>query len=533
MSVVLTFCGAAGSVTGSCYWIVHPGGRFLIDCGLFQGSKTVKALNYGAFPFDPRAIDFVLLTHAHIDHAGLVPKLVKAGFAGPVFATAGTRDLLTYMLPDSGYIQETEVERLNRRNAQRGRPAVEPIYRRSDAEDSLAQFRVLDYDCWEEVGDGVRARYWNAGHILGAASIELEIATGRRDQRLLRLLFSGDVGPEHKLFHPDPEAPENLDYVICESTYGDRARRHPTVTQRRRMLADEVGTALKRGGNLLIPCFAVERTQELLLDLTTLARDGAIPDIPIFLDSPLAIRATKVFSDHLGDLEDVPPGGNPFHRPSLRFTASVDESKSIARFDGGVIIMAASGMCDAGRIRHHLKRHLWRSDATVLFVGYQAPGTLGQLLLQGKESVRIHGEELRVRATIREIDSYSAHADQQELADWIGRRLPLRRGLFLTHGEDPARRALRDRLAETGLSRRRVRLPSLDDAVDLLGDGGPRKRPGPHRLPPDVMGRTDWHNDYAQLVLDLRQQLQGMSDDRKRAKLLGRLRRALGGSGRA
>lgn len=527
MSVDLVFCGAAGTVTGSCYWIAHPQGQFVVDCGLFQGSKTVRGLNYGPFPFDATKIDFVLLTHAHIDHSGLLPKLAKAGFQGPIFTTEGTRDLLTYMLPDSGHIQETDVERLNRRNAQRGRPPVTPIYTRADAETCLALIRTVEYNRWEEVGDGVRARYWNAGHILGSASIELEIATGDSKQRMLRLLFSGDVGPAHKLFLPDPEAPENLDYVICEATYGDRARQHVTPAQRRGILEKEVKSALERGGNLLIPSFAIERTQELLLDLSALIHGGAIPEVPIFLDSPLAIRATDVFTAHLDDLEDVPHDGNPFQRRNIHFTATVEESKAIDRFSGGAIIMAASGMCDAGRIRHHLKRHLWRQDSTVLFVGYQAPGTLGQLLIEGKTRVRIHGEEVAVRAAIRKIDLYSGHADQGELVDWVTRRLPLRRGLFLTHGEDESRGALRDLLVGDGLSRRRIHLPQLDDAVDLIGDRGPLKRPGPRRLPPEVVGRTDWHNDYAQFVLDLRQTLHKTADDKERNAMLARLRKAL------
>lgn len=527
MSIDLGFCGAAGTVTGSCYWITHPKGQFLVDCGLFQGSKTVRELNYGDFPFKAEEIDFVLLTHAHIDHAGLVPKLVNGGFDGPIYATDGTRDLLTYMLPDSAYIQETEVERLNRRNRQRGRPAVTPIYTRKDAAAALTRFRSVEYDLWEDVGEGVRARFWNAGHLLGSASIELEIATGQRKQRILRLLFSGDIGPEHKLFLPDPEAPENLDYVFCEATYGDRRRTHADLGQRRAILAKEVNDALRRGGNLLIPSFAIERTQELLLDLAELTNDGTIPETPIFLDSPLAIKATSVFTEHLSDLEDVPGNSNPFQRRNIRFTASVDESKAIARFNSGAIVMAASGMCDAGRIRHHLKRNLWRNDSTVLLTGYQAPGTMGHLLQQGKKSVRIHGEEIAVNARIRDIDVYSGHADQAELVDWITRRMPFRRGLFLTHGEDESRTALREILVRKNLSQRRIHLPQLDDVVNLMGDGGSRKRPGPRRLSTRTIEDTDWHNDYAQFVLDVQQSLRKADDDKKRRTLLRRLRRAL------
>jgi len=523
----ITFCGAASIVTGSCYWIVHPHGQFLVDCGLFQGTKTVKELNYGDFPFDAAKVDFVLLTHAHIDHSGLLPKLSKQGFNGPIFTTQATRDLLTFMLPDSAYIQETEVERLNRRNHQRGRHPVKPIYTRRDVERTLTQCRCVDYEDWAEVGEGVRARFWNAGHILGAASIELEIVNGKRNHRKLRLLFSGDIGPENKLFHPDPEAPIDLDYVICESTYGGRNRQYVTADQRRKILENEVHQALERGGNLIIPTFAVERTQELLLDFSVLMNQDAIPNATVFLDSPLAIRATSVFKKYADELEDVSPGLSSFEHSRFRFTESVDQSKSIARFSEGAIIMAASGMCDAGRIRHHLKNFLPDRKSTVLLVGYQAPGSIGHLITNGVKLLRMQGEEVAVRATIRSIDVYSAHADQQGLIDWVMERQSIQRGLFLTHGEDEARAALRDCLLQAGVPSRRIYLPQLDEKFNLLGHGGPRRLETERRLPTKAVGKEDWHNDYAQLMLDIQQSLQQLADEKQREKLLRRLRRAL------
>ena len=529
MSIVLKFCGAAGTVTGSCYWIRHPGGQFIVDCGMFQGAKTLKALNYGAFPFEPRKIDLALVTHAHIDHSGQLPKLIKQGFAGPVYATAATRDLLSFMLPDSGYIQEIEVEQLNRRNAQRDLPAVTPIYTRADAEASLDAFRTVDYERWREVGDGLRARYWNAGHILGSASIEVEIATGKRDRRLLRLLFSGDIGPEHKLFHPDPDAPENFDYVICESTYGGRNRPNVTAEQRRAVLAREVIGALRGGdGMLLIPSFAVERTQELLADLCLLIDNGQVPKVPVFLDSPLAIRATEVFASHLGALEDVANRPDLFRHPNIHFTETVEASKAINRYRGGAIVLAASGMCEAGRIRHHLKQHLWRKNATVLLVGYQAPGTLGQFLASGAPAVRIQGEDIQVRAAIRQTDVYSGHADGEELVEWLKARAPLKRAAFLTHGEDGALAALKDGLIADGMPAERVVIPQLDDEIEL-GDGALGPRPGapPRRLSPEVIGKPDWHNELAQLSLDLRTRLDKSADDKGRQVILRRIRRAL------
>lgn len=528
MPITLKFCGAAGTVTGSCYWIKHPNGEFLVDCGMFQGSKTLKELNYGSFPFNPKNLDFVLLSHAHIDHSGLIPKLVRQRFSGPVYATAGTIDLLSYMLPDSGYIHETEVLYLNRRNTQRGRPAVQPIYTRADGEASLNSFRAVDYDHWTDVGDGVRARYWNAGHILGAASIELEIATGDKDQRLLRLLFSGDIGPEHKLFHPDPEAPQNLDFVFCEATYGGRSRAEVSQERRRRILADEVNRALKRDGILLIPSFAVERTQELLADLSFLMDAGTVPDAPMFLDSPLAIRATEVFAKHAHDLEDIDGYADLFHHQNIHFTETVEQSKAIARFDSGCIILAASGMCDAGRIRHHLKRYLWRSNATVLLVGYQAPGTLGSLLARGTSAVRIQGEDIQVRAKIRQIDVYSGHADGDELLAWVNARSPIKRAAYLTHGEDEGLSALRDGLIDAGMPEDRVVIPQLDDEIDLLDHGaGILSQQAPRRLAPEDVSRPDWHNDLAQFSLDLRQVLDGSANDKSRKTVLRKLRRVL------
>lgn len=526
MSLQLTFLGGAGTVTGSCFRIVHPRGRFLVDCGLFQGSKTVKELNYGAFPFDPRQIDFVLLTHAHIDHSGLLPKLTKSGFAGRIVATEGTRDLLEVMLPDSAVVQESEVERLNRRNARRGSDPVHPIYTGVDATRCLERLSPIAYDRWFEPGPGVRARFWNAGHILGSASIEIQLDQGPAAPPL-RMLFSGDIGPEHKLFHPDPAAPADVDYVVCEATYGDTRRPPVSADVRRRLLGEEIKLAFARGGNLLIPCFAVERTQELLHDLAALFDQGTLSDAPIFVDSPLAIRATETFMGHADRLEDVSPENRLFRHRNFRFAETVEESKAIARISGGAVIIAGSGMCDAGRIRHHLKENLWRHEATILLVGYQAEGTLGALLVAGKTKVRIHGDEIEVRATVRRFDAYSGHADQAGLSEWVRGRLPIRRGLFLVHGEGPARLRLRERLNEEGVPSRRVVLPELDDTFDLSAVRPPVALPGARRLDITALSGLDWHNDYAQFLLDLRQQLSTLAGARARRALLRRLTRAI------
>ena len=524
MSVTLRFCGAARTVTGSCYLFETKAGRLLVDCGMFQGPKTLKALNYSNFPFRPADIDAVLLTHAHIDHSGLLPKLVREGFSGPIWATSGTIDLCSYMLPDSGSIQESEVASLNRRNAARGRDEVTPIYTQADAVATLSAFRAVAYEEWADVMPGVRARYWNAGHLLGSASIEIEFA-GEGGQPL-RVLASGDIGPDAKLLQPDPEAPAGLDYVICESTYGDRDRPPVTDESRRARLAAEVHDAHKAGGAVLIPAFAVERTQELIVDLVDLMDRGEIPVAPLFLDSPLAIRATEVFRQHAESLG--PDINRLLSSPHLRCTESVEESKAIMRLSGFHIIIAASGMCEAGRIRHHLRRWLWQRQATVLLTGFQAQGTLGRFLDDGAKAVRIKGEEIKVAARIRRIDDYSGHADGPELARWIAGRRPIKRGVFLLHGEEPELNGLAARVAERTVPAAQVFIPILDDIYELTTAAptpidGTRRR----RLAPEAVVALDWHNDMSRLILDINAAVEAAADDRARGVIIRRLKRAL------
>jgi metallo-beta-lactamase family protein len=527
MSVTVRFCGAARTVTGSCHLFETPAGRLLVDCGMFQGPKTLKELNYGKFPFAPSDIDCVLLTHAHIDHSGLIPKLTRGGFRGAIWATRGTIDLCSYMLPDAGSIQESEVMMLNRRNAARGRPLVAPIYTQRDAIASLDAFRPVDYERWFEAMPGVRARYWNAGHLLGSASIEVEFAGAGKDGKPLRVLASGDLGPDAKLLEPDPEAPTGLDYIICESTYGDADRPPVTRESRRQHLAAEVRAAQERGGALLIPAFAVERTQELIVDLVDLMERGEIPAAPIFLDSPLAIRATEVFRQHTESLESDNID-RLLASPHLRCTETVEESKSIARLAGFHIIIAASGMCDAGRIRHHLKRWLWHAKATVLLVGFQAQGTLGRFLVDGAKAVRIMGEPVKVAARIRRLDEYSGHADGPELARWIASRRPILRGVFLVHGEEPAMTGLAERIAERTVPAAKVFTPLLDDIYELTTEA-PTPIDAAHRrrLEPAAVVNLDWHNDMSKLILDINDAVEAAADNRARGVIIRRLRRAL------
>jgi metallo-beta-lactamase family protein len=531
MTLKLTFHGAARTVTGSCYVIDTGTHRLMVDCGMFQGSKTESELNYREFPFSPAGIDAMLLTHAHIDHVGLIPKLVKHGFRGRIHATEATADLCSIMLPDSGHIQEVEARQLNERNRRRGRPLIEPIYVMADAEAAVKQLTVVAYMTWIEPLPGMRARYWNAGHLLGSASIEVEIS--QPDAAPLRILFSGDVGPAFKLLEPDPQAPSGLDYVLCESTYGATDRPDKTDIERRRQLALEVIEASRRGGALLIPSFAVERTQELMTDLTMLIDEGALPEFPLFIDSPLAFHATRFFSKYSSSLDNGDKLLKAFNSPHVRLMESVEDSKALNRLAGFHAVIAASGMCEAGRIRHHLRNRLWQSGTTVLLAGFQAEGTLGRLLADGADMVKIQGEEIKVQAKIRKIDDYSGHADGPELQAWLKARLPVSRGIFLVHGEDPAMDGLTERIAESIIARDRILRPALDDAYDLTALK-PQLIPAEtrRRLSPAAVGHLDWHNDLTKLILDINDEVAKAPDEKSRAVILRRLRRALVGAER-
>jgi metallo-beta-lactamase family protein len=527
MTVTIHFHGASGTVTGSCYRVVHPAGQFLVDCGMFQGNRSVRDLNLKPLPFDPRGIDFLLLTHAHIDHAGLLPKLTRNGYRKPIWGTPPTAGLLEYLLPDAAGIQESEAERESRKRGRREEAPVEPLYTMEDATKALELRQSVDYEKWIEPGRGVRARYWNAGHILGSASIEVEVLDG--DGKPVRILFSGDIGPDEKVFYDNPEAPSGFDYILSESTYGGRERQDYTLVERREALKLEINQALERGGNLVIPAFAVERSQELLHDIGLLIKQGEISPSAVFLDSPLASKVTAVYKKYAAMFDDVALSADElFSDPRFRIIEAVEESKAINSIKGGAIIMSASGMADAGRIKHHLRNNLPRANATVLFVGYQAPGTLGQIILSGSKVVRIHSEEVPVRARIRSMGNYSAHADHTELMHWIGARLPAHGAIFLTHGEDEERAALRQALLATGIAGDQVILPLLDDAVELRAGGiDAVVKPATRRIDLNQID-ADWHNAYSSFIIDLSARLQNAPSDAERLRLMAGLKGALG-----
>ena len=403
-----------------------------------------------------------------------------------------------------------------RRNQRRGRPPVEPIYTEADAVTAYENARGMALCQWFEPAPGFRARFWNAGHILGSASVEIEVDG-------VGLLFSGDLGPANKSFHADPQAPAGIDHVICESTYGDRLRDPVTIEQRRTLLEAEVKAALARGGNLVIPVFALERTQELLLDLATLINQGRIPYTPMFIDSPLATRATEVFARHARELEDM-GSGEIFHHSAFHYVASAAESMRLNSLSGA-IIMAASGMCEAGRIRHHLKHNLGRRDSTILFVGFQAAGSLGRTILDGAGRVRISGRDVAVRAHIGRIESYSAHADQADLRAWITARRPIAGSLFLSHGEPGAVEELR-RLAQSDEDASSIILPRIGERYSLP-PGAPARRLATGN--PDLQAAVgrDWQNDYADFATRLKRELRDIESDAARREALARMKAVL------
>ena len=514
--LTLTFHGAAQTVTGSCLEFASHGKSVLVDCGLFQGSRSLEALNNGAFAFDPRRLAAVVLTHAHIDHSGLLPKLAAGGFKGRIWCTGPTRDLLEPMLADAGRIQESDAERRNRRKDRAGEDPFAPIYTEQDALAAWRLCRAVELEEWFEPAEGFRARLWNAGHVLGSASVELE-ADG------VRTMCSGDLGPEHKTFHLDPDGPRGFEYVVCESTYGARLREKVSIEERRKLLEADVRAALVRGGNLVVPVFALERTQELLLDLGHLLAAGAIPDVSVFIDSPLASRVTQVFARYSKDLEDT-GGANAFDHPSFHFVGDAAESIRLNSVSGA-IILAASGMCEGGRIRHHLLHNLHRRESTVLFVGYQAQGSLGRVILEGAERVRISGSDVTVRAQIRRIDHYSAHADQGELLDWIAQRGPISGNLFLDHGEPEAMEALRRELQRVD-PELEVRLPQIGESYALAPSQTARRIATGRPEAQQAIGR-DWQNAYADLATRLKSDLRRIHDEKRRQEAIARIREVL------
>jgi len=451
----ITFYGAAQEVTGSMHLIEVNEQRILLDCGAYQGPRAETYERNLHLPFAANAIDTVVLSHAHIDHAGNLPNLVKQGFTGNIWCTAATRNLCTYMLLDSGHILESDVAFLNKQRARKGEAPLAPIYTQEDARAALPQLIGIGLHRKMSIADGVDLTFFDAGHILGAAFVQLEIrehATGKQ----WRVVFSGDLGRHQSAILPPPELPADADIVIMESTYGDRL--HGDMSAARKQLREIVNTTARRRGKLIIPAFAVGRTQELVYALNQLDVEGEIPELPLFVDSPLAVNATDVFRMHPEawnrELQAfINDGGRkaPFDYSNLEYVREVRRSKQLNLLAEPAIIISASGMAESGRILHHLKNNIEQRENTILLVSFQAQGTLGQRLQAGERRVRIFGETYEVNARVESISGYSAHADQQELLAWADhfarRRLQT---LFLVHGEPDAMQVLAGKLHDQG-----------------------------------------------------------------------------------
>ncbi len=460
----IEFHGADRNVTGSCHLVECQGKRILIDCGMYQGGRELQEENKNDFGFDPGSIDFLLLTHGHLDHCGRIPLLVKRGFRGDIVTTSATRELARLVMLDSARIQEEEAEYLTRkaRNHDRKAEPVQPLYDTLDALTCLDRFvDITAFASPHDLAPGIRATFFEAGHILGAAGILLELAEGHHSRRVV---FSGDIGYSNRVILRDPAVPPKADIVVMETTYGDRLHKQlePSVEE----LYDAINQTLKRGGNVLIPSFALERTQEILYYLREGIEKGRLPaSLQVFLDSPMAISATRIFQRHpeCFDTETwavFQSGQDPFALPGLHFTRDTAQSVALKQVRGAVII-AGSGMCTGGRIRHHLKHNLWRREAAVIFVGYAAQGTLARQIIDGREKVRIFGEDIEVRARIHTIGGFSAHGDQKELLAWHART-----GnpdiTFLVHGEEETMRVFAGLLTDT-----RVEMPKLHQSFPL------------------------------------------------------------------
>ncbi|MBM4236528.1 MAG: MBL fold metallo-hydrolase [Firmicutes bacterium] len=462
----IRFLGGARTVTGSFFVVEAENTTFAVDCGMFQGDELIKERNRADYTINPAAIDFLILTHAHIDHSGLIPKLCKAGFKGKIYCSAATKDLCEVMLPDSGSIQEFEAKTFSKETGESNQPAAKPIYTVDDAYRALDHFQVLELDQMQQPWQGVELRFREAGHILGSCLVELWV-----DERgkKTKLVFSGDLGRPAQPFVKDPANLDEADYLVIESTYGDDL--HPEVADRPEELKKIIERTMKQGGNLIIPSFAVERTQDLLFDLTILiSQDRLDPGISIYIDSPLAIAATEIFKKNITFYDQetkqlIREGHHPLKLPNLKYSSSRADSMKLNEVKTGAIIISASGMCDAGRIQYHLRNNLGRSESTILFVGYQAEGTLGRQIIDGAKSVELFGKQIEVKASIEKELSYSAHADQRELLNWIGNFKSKPKKVFVVHGEEAAQQTIAKLIqAELNIP---VKIPDWLEAVEL------------------------------------------------------------------
>ena len=471
----ITFLGATKTVTGSNYLVEAAGKKFLVDCGMWQGKAELEEENFHEFDFNPAEIDFMLLTHAHIDHSGRIPKLYNEGFKNKIYAHKATCDLCTLMLPDSGHIQEMEVEWKNRKRIRKGEKELPPLYTAEDALKSLEVFEPVKYDEIVEITPDIHVRFNDAGHMLGSSIIELWV---KEDGKETKTVFTGDLGNNDIPLLSEPTMIESTDYLVMESTYGSRL--HLRNEEKAKMFLDIVSETLDNGGTVVIPSFAVGRTQEILYEINKLKdiitdeefkrKYKTLMKSPVYVDSPLAISATEVFKENMELFDEetqaqIMQGDNPLEFPGLEFTRTADESKALNEDPKSSIIISASGMCEVGRIKHHLKHNLWNPKSTILFVGYQAPGTLGYSIVNGAKKVKIFGEEIAVNARIEYIEGYSGHADQEGLMNFIYSFITKPKHIFLVHGEPESQDILQAKIEEE--TKIGVTVPEFGETYEL------------------------------------------------------------------
>ena len=499
----VTFLGATKTVTGSNFLVEGAGKKFLVDCGMYQGAAEEEYENEAPFLFDVNEIDFVLLTHAHIDHSGRIPKLYNEGYRNKVIATKATCDLCSIMLPDSGHIQEMEVEWKNRKRNRKGEKPLPPLYTAEDAAKCLEIFRPVSYDEIVEVAPDIQVRFNDAGHMLGSAIIEVWITENGETKKTV---FTGDLGNNDIPLLSPPTMISDADYLVMESTYGNRL--HIRNDEKAQIFLDVVYETLEKGGTVVIPSFAVGRTQEILFELNQIKEKRndeefakkyqKLMSIPVYVDSPLAISATEVFRENMNlfnaeTQKVISSGDNPLEFPGLKFTRTAEESKALNAKEESAIIISASGMCEVGRIKHHLKHHLWDPNSTILFVGYQAPGTLGSKLVNGEKKVKIFGEEIAVNARIEYIEGYSGHADQEWLMNFVYSFTTPPKHIFLVHGEPEAQKELKEKIEEN--TNILVTIPDFgesyefDENIEMVGKAGKNVKERYLRL--DVLERMN------------------------------------------